>query len=93
MSSRSNEYLKQQSPVPQLEEVEEDTSRLQLGTTLEEDVDSMDEVEQKTILGGGDVGPQPSTIAVIPIILTVQYQQTIQHRERPVSKSKPNSPY
>ncbi|KAG0933370.1 hypothetical protein G6F57_010505 [Rhizopus arrhizus] len=57
----SNECLEQQSPVPQLEEVEEDISRLQLGTTLEEDVDSMDEVERKTIFWGGDVGLQPST--------------------------------
>ncbi|KAG1051837.1 hypothetical protein G6F43_005974 [Rhizopus delemar] len=84
----SNEYLKQQSPVPQLKEVEEDISRIQLGTTLEEDVDSMDEVEQKTILGGGeDVGPQPSTTTVTSAILTVQHQQTIQHREHPVSNA------
>ncbi|KAG1619076.1 hypothetical protein G6F46_003450 [Rhizopus delemar] len=83
----SNEYLKQQSPVPQLKEVEEDISRIQLGTTLEEDVDSMDEVEQKTILGGEDVGPQPSTATVTSAILTVQHQQTIQHREHPVSNA------
>ncbi|KAG1049828.1 hypothetical protein G6F43_007863 [Rhizopus delemar] len=67
-----NEYLKQQSPVTQLEEVEED-------------VDPMDEVEQKIILGEGDVGPQPSTTTVTPTIITIQHQQTIQHRELPVS--------
>lgn len=49
----------------------EDISRLQLGTVIEEDVGFMDEVEQKTILGEGDVGPRPSTTTVIPTIPTV----------------------
>jgi integrase len=40
-----------------VEEVVEDISRLQLGTVIEEDVNFMDEVKQKTILGEGDVGP------------------------------------
>ncbi|KAG0768500.1 hypothetical protein G6F26_006016 [Rhizopus arrhizus] len=83
----SNEYSEQQSPVHQVEEVVEDISRLQLGTVIEEDVDSMDEVEQKTILGEEDVRPRPSTTTVIPIIPTVQHQQTIQHRERPTSNT------
>ncbi|KAG1517242.1 hypothetical protein G6F52_009279 [Rhizopus delemar] len=39
----------------------------------------------KNYFGGGDVGPQPSTTTVIPIIITIQHQQTIQHRELPVS--------
>ncbi|KAG1152788.1 hypothetical protein G6F37_001570 [Rhizopus arrhizus] len=65
--------LEQQSPVHQVEEVVEDTSRLQLGTVIEEDVDFM------------DVGPRPSTTTVITTIPTVQ--QTIQHRERPTSNT------
>jgi hypothetical protein len=40
-----------------VEEIEEDISRLQLGTMLKENVDSMDEVEQKTIFGEGTWGP------------------------------------
>ncbi|KAG0810222.1 hypothetical protein G6F17_008310 [Rhizopus arrhizus] len=54
---------------------------------IEEDVDFMDEVEQKTIFGEGDVGSRPSTTTVIPTISTVQHQQTIQHRERPTSNT------
>ncbi|KAG1414389.1 hypothetical protein G6F58_006983 [Rhizopus delemar] len=39
----------------------------------------------KNYLGGGDVGLQPSTTTVTPTILTVQHQQTIQHRKRSIS--------
>ncbi|KAG0782391.1 hypothetical protein G6F22_009127 [Rhizopus arrhizus] len=73
--------------IHQVEEVVEGISRLQLGTVIEEDVDFMDEVEQKTIFGEGDVGSRPSTTTVIPTISTVQHQQTIQHRERPTSNT------
>ena len=53
----SNECFEQQSPVSWVEGVEADTSLLQIGTSLEEDVDSTDEEEQKNIFGEGMWGP------------------------------------
>lgn len=41
-----------------MEEVEEDIQLNQIGTTIEEDVDTLDEMEQKTTMEDGDVGPQ-----------------------------------
>ncbi|KAG0733661.1 hypothetical protein G6F57_017863 [Rhizopus arrhizus] len=63
-----------------MEEVEEDIQLNQIGTTIEEDMDTLDEVEQKTTLEDGDVGPQPSTPTIFPTILTVQHHQILQHQ-------------
>ncbi|PHZ09139.1 uncharacterized protein RHIMIDRAFT_294649 [Rhizopus microsporus ATCC 52813] len=84
----SNEYLEQPPPTCQTEEVEEDIQLPHIGTTIEEDVDTLDVVEQKTALEGGDVGTQPSTTTTTsPTIFTVQHQQTFQHQEIPVTSN------
>ncbi|KAG1258167.1 hypothetical protein G6F68_008917 [Rhizopus microsporus] len=56
----------------------------------EEDVDTLDKVEQKTTLEDGDVGPRPSTPTTFPTILTMQHRQIFQHQDLPVNSNTKN---
>ena len=83
----NNECFEQQPLNLPMEGVEEDIQPSHIEITTEENVATLDEVEQKTTLEDGDVGPHPSTTTACPTTLNTQHHQTSPIPDPPVTSN------